>query len=75
MRGNRSSKINAWGVAAFSSGYFPNLANLGLQISMNRSITLQQPKGRLKLLSKMSRNVAVYRLVPGSNYVCFLFSF
>jgi L-asparaginase len=67
LRANRSYKANAWGVAAFSSGMFPPLATLGLQISLNRSITLQQPKGRLKALTNLNRNVAVFRLTPGAN--------
>jgi L-asparaginase len=65
MRANRAFKGNAWGMAAFSSGYFPPLATLGLQISLNRSLTLQPPKGRLRVMPKSCRNCAVFRLTPG----------
>jgi len=67
LRANRATKSSAWGMSAFSSGYFPPLATLGLQISMNRNLTSQQPKGRLRVLTKLSRNVAVVRLTPGLN--------
>ncbi|PRP78514.1 asparaginase [Planoprotostelium fungivorum] len=65
MRGNRTSKVDAWGLEAFSSGYFPPLGTLGLQLKLDVKVTLPQPKGRFRVTRKFSRNCAVLRILPG----------
>lgn len=53
------------GLNAFSSGYYPPLATLGLHINFNSKNTLPQPKGRLRVHTHLNKHVAVLRLTPG----------
>eukprot|EP01116_Phalansterium_solitarium_P018576 TRINITY_DN4977_c0_g1_i10.p1 TRINITY_DN4977_c0_g1~~TRINITY_DN4977_c0_g1_i10.p1 ORF type:complete len:362 (+),score=119.86 TRINITY_DN4977_c0_g1_i10:697-1782(+) len=65
LRGNRSQKADAWGLGAFSTGYFPPLATLGGNIKIHKVKPLHPPRGRLRVHKKLCPNVAVLRLVPG----------
>lgn len=65
MRANRTTKYNADNFNAFVSGNLPLLADVGIYIKYNRNIILKPNFKKLKLHTKLSRNVAVLKLFPG----------
>lgn len=67
-RGNRTTKINAEHFNAFASPNFPELAESGVYLKINRELLLQN-KGnfKLKVNKSFDDNVAVIKLFPGIN--------
>jgi L-asparaginase len=65
-RGNRTTKISAEHFNAFASPNFPELAESGVHLKVNRSILLKN-KGnkKLKVNKSFDDNVAVLKLFPG----------
>ena len=65
LRGNRATKIDASGLDAFDSPSFPPLAEIGVEIVVNRSLVLR-PKGEAEADRRAdSGHVAAVRLFPG----------
>jgi len=50
---------------AFESPNCPALGVLGVEMTINQDAVLSQPKGRLRVVKMMSKNIAVLHLVPG----------
>jgi L-asparaginase len=67
LRGNRASKIDSWGVAAFDSPNYPSLGSLGVDIHYDEKFINPQPKGRFRVFTRLNTKVAVLHLVPGFN--------
>ena len=66
-RGNRTTKYNAENFRAFRSANYPVLADVGIHIKFNRSLS-QYPKRwdlPLKLRTKLDTNVAILKIFPG----------
>jgi L-asparaginase len=65
-RGNRTTKISAEHFNAFASPNFPELAESGVHLKVNRGILLKN-KGnkKLKVNKSFDDNVAVLKLFPG----------
>jgi L-asparaginase len=64
FRGNRATKIDASGFDAFDSPSCPPLAEIGVDIVVNRSI-VREPGGEPGLTAGRLANVAAVRLFPG----------
>ncbi|HEU4332540.1 MAG TPA: type I asparaginase [Lapillicoccus sp.] len=64
LRGNRATKIDASGLDAFDSPRFPPLADLGIDIAVNRDLVLA-PTEPARLTAGRLGNVAAVRLFPG----------
>jgi L-asparaginase len=64
LRGNRATKIDASGLDAFDSPRFPPLADLGIDIAVNRDLVLA-PTESPRLTAGALGNVAAVRLFPG----------
>lgn len=64
LRGNRATKVDASGFDAFDSPRFPPLAEIGVEIAVNRSI-VRAPAGEPGLLAGRLGQVAAVRLFPG----------
>ncbi len=66
LRGNRSSKINADGFAAFDSLNYPHLCDAGIQFQFHSHHILIPHWGRpLKVNLAMDPNILVFSLIPG----------
>lgn len=65
-RGNRTTKINAEHFEAFESLNYPNLAESGVHLTVNKE-ALFVPNARKKLLvhKKFDTNIALIKLFPG----------
>jgi len=65
-RGNRTTKISAEHFNAFASPNFPELAESGVHLKVNRELLLKN-KGakKLKVNSSFDDNVAILKLFPG----------
>ena len=67
-RGNRTTKISAEHFNAFASPNFPELAESGVHLKINRDLLLQNKgKSKLKVNKSFDDNVAVVKLFPGIN--------
>ncbi|RZN82059.1 MAG: asparaginase [Winogradskyella sp.] len=65
-RGNRTTKINAEHFEAFESLNYPNLAESGVNLNVNKEYLLKPNIGHtLKVNKKMDTNVAILKLFPG----------
>ena len=66
FRGNRTTKKNAEHFNAFNSYNYPALAKAGVHIKYFRSyIQYPEPGARLRVRTKVDRNVAILKLFPG----------
>lgn len=67
-RGNRTTKISAEHFNAFTSPNFPELAESGVHLKVNKDIILKQ-KGnkKLKVHTDFDDNVAILKIFPGIN--------
>jgi L-asparaginase len=64
LRGNRATKVDASGLDAFASPRFPPLAELGIEIDVNRTV-LRPLGGEARLATGSLGTVAATRLFPG----------
>ena len=65
-RGNRTTKINAEHFQAFTSSNYPQLAESGVHLHINKEYLLQPKKEKsLKVNKNMDTNVAILKLFPG----------
>ncbi|MBP1677812.1 MAG: asparaginase [Bacteroidetes bacterium] len=66
FRGNRTTKKNAEHFNAFNSYNYPALAKAGVHIKYFRSyIHYSEPGTKLRVRTKVDRNVAILKLFPG----------
>lgn len=66
FRGNRTTKKNAEHFNAFNSYNYPPLAKAGVHIKYYRTyIRYPEPGARLRLRTRVDRNVAILKLFPG----------
>lgn len=65
LRGNRSTKVNAFGFDAFISPNFPPLAEVGVEVALRRDLALPPPDGPLTLHRAGDDEVTALRLFPG----------
>lgn len=65
LRGNRAQKTDASGFAAFQSGNFPPLVEVGTEIRVEWERILAPPSGRFRVIPITAGDVAVLRLFPG----------
>jgi len=64
IRGNRATKVDAFGLDAFDSPRFPPLAEIGIDIVVNQSI-MRSATGEPGLMAGRLGKVAATRLFPG----------
>ena len=65
-RGNRTTKINAEHFEAFASLNYPDLAESGVHLKVNKEYLLKPKKGKnLKVHKTLSNNIAIIKLFPG----------
>jgi len=64
LRGNRATKVDASGLDAFDSPRFPPLAEIGIEIVVNRAL-VRSPEGVPGLTVGELGRVAAVRLFPG----------
>ena len=64
IRGNRATKVDAFGLDAFDSPRFPPLAEIGIDIVVNQSI-VRSATGEPGLMAGRLGKVAATRLFPG----------
>jgi len=65
-RGNRSTKINAEHFEAFASLNYPDLAESGVHLKVNKGALLKPNlKKKLKVHKSLNTNVAIIKLFPG----------
>jgi len=65
LRGNRSSKINAFSFAAFGSPNFPALAKVGIAIKYRKELLLPKPSTSLNVQQINTISIAQFVLFPG----------
>jgi lysophospholipase len=65
LRGNRSQKTDAAGLAAFQSGNFPPLVHVGIDIQVEWDRILSPPSQPLRVQPITNHSVAALRLFPG----------
>ena len=67
-RGNRTTKISAEHFNAFTSPNFPELAESGVHLKVNKDIILKQKSTKkLKVHTDFDDNVAILKIFPGIN--------
>lgn len=67
-RGNRTTKISAEHFNAFTSPNFPELAESGVHLKVNKDLTLvSKAEKKLKVHTEFDDNVAILKLFPGIN--------
>ncbi len=67
-RGNRTTKISAEHFNAFASPNFPELAESGVHLRINKELLLQNSKAKkFKVNKSFEENVVVLKLFPGIN--------
>jgi L-asparaginase len=67
-RGNRTTKISAEHFNAFTSPNFPELAESGVHLKVNKDLILvSKPTKKLKVHTEFDDNVAILKLFPGIN--------
>lgn len=64
-RGNRTTKISAEHFNAFASPNFPELAESGVHLKVNRELLLPKSAKKLKVNSDFDTNVVIIKLFPG----------
>lgn len=65
LRGNRTQKTSAQGFNAFDSPNFPYLANIGINIELQRSLLLTPARLPFHLQTIQAHRIANIRLFPG----------
>eukprot|EP00927_Polykrikos_kofoidii_P005822 TRINITY_DN12317_c0_g1_i5.p1 TRINITY_DN12317_c0_g1~~TRINITY_DN12317_c0_g1_i5.p1 ORF type:complete len:399 (+),score=53.36 TRINITY_DN12317_c0_g1_i5:147-1343(+) len=65
LRGNRSMKVDATGLSAFTSPNFPPLATLGVTVKFRADLFQPPPRGRFHAHKAFDSEILVIRLVPG----------
>lgn len=65
LRGNRSTKTDAGGFAAFSSPNYPVLANAGISIKYNYSFIPSKEHKKFSINTKLDTSVNILKLHPG----------
>ena len=71
LRGNRTTKVSADGLAAFDSPNFPALAEIGISIRYNRPALLPKPAGTLRLQKLERVPIGVLKVFPGIQFELF----
>ena len=67
-RGNRTTKISAEHFNAFTSPNFPELAESGVHLKVNKDLKLvSKAEKKLKVHTEFDDNVAILKLFPGIN--------
>jgi L-asparaginase len=67
-RGNRTTKISAEHFNAFASPNFPELAESGVHLKVNKDLILKaKPTQKLKVHTNFDDNVAILKIFPGIN--------
>ena len=67
-RGNRTTKISAEHFNAFASPNFPELAESGVHLKVNKDLILKaKPTQKLKVHTNFDDNVAILKFFPGIN--------
>ncbi|EDO27587.1 predicted protein, partial [Nematostella vectensis] len=67
-RGNRTTKISAEHFNAFSSPNFPELAESGVHLKVNKDVLLKKVAGKtLKINKNFDQNVVILKVFPGIN--------
>jgi len=67
-RGNRTTKISAEHFNAFTSPNFPELAESGVHLKVNKDLILKaKPTQKLKVHTNFDDNVAILKIFPGIN--------
>lgn len=64
-RGNCSSKSDSSGFSAYQSPNYPELATVGVDITVNKHQTLAKPKQPLKLQKIMQTDIGTLHVFPG----------
>ena len=64
LRGNRSVKVNSFGLDAFDCPNFPPLAELGVNVELRKDIALPPPHGPFRIFTKMETGIVVMKLIP-----------
>ncbi|MEZ4853290.1 asparaginase [Flavobacterium sp.] len=68
-RGNRTTKISAEHFNAFASPNFPELAESGVHLKINKELLLQTSKAKkIKVNKNFEENVIILKLFPGINH-------
>eukprot|EP01088_Endostelium_zonatum_P010970 TRINITY_DN2469_c0_g1_i1.p1 TRINITY_DN2469_c0_g1~~TRINITY_DN2469_c0_g1_i1.p1 ORF type:complete len:435 (-),score=49.14 TRINITY_DN2469_c0_g1_i1:80-1384(-) len=65
FRGNRTTKIDNWGLAAFASPNYPDLGRFGIDLELSTQLWLKPPKKRFQVNYGFDTNVAILHLFPG----------
>ena len=65
LRGNRTQKISTQQFNAFESPNFPHLASIGINIVVNKQLSLPQSNKPFRLQTIASHFIANFRLFPG----------
>ncbi len=68
FRGNRTSKTSSLNFEAFTSPNFPWLAEMGVEMSVNRNALMPRPDSGLTLHTQMEQDIAIVSLYPGFNH-------
>jgi len=68
FRGNRANKTSSLNFEAFSSPNYPWLAEMGVEMSINRSALLPKPESGLTLQTQLESDIAIISLYPGFNH-------
>ncbi|WP_350453819.1 asparaginase [Slackia heliotrinireducens] len=71
MRGNRTTKYSADGLAAFHSPNFPPLAEAGITIRYNPTALRPEPEGDLRLQLMENVPIGVIKVFPGIQFSLF----
>ena len=65
LRGNRTVKVDAGGLAAFASPNYPSLARLETGLRVSPANMLPPPSGRFHVARALETGILVLRLTPG----------
>jgi L-asparaginase len=65
LRGNRSRKVSAQSMTAFTSPNYPELADIGIQIHLHEELCLMKPQEVFHYQPIHSHFIANFRLFPG----------
>jgi L-asparaginase len=66
-RGNRTTKISAEHFNAFASPNFPELAESGVHLKINKGLLLKNKTKKLKVNTAFNDNIVILKLFPGIN--------
>ena len=71
LRGNRSIKLNATGLYAFSSPNYPALADIGTTIQYNEMIPAPEVKGPFRVQELKKIPIGIIKVFPGIQFELF----